>query len=235
MPLWLHAQWATLNFCRDGLNIRTTGSQPPNATVLSCVCKQEWKAQGCQPWWHQPYIVSELLEWGSNPDLVSDRGNTVLMEIAGVGNVAMFNFFYERILNQAWTCDLTVENTDGRNLWSIAGLAHDPGETREEVGNRQIKEMIKHLAVMGFLSPSGLATYSSARRCKRRRTGHNYAAQEYPSPQRSAVASSSTRPLASRSPTSSSSSSSGSGSERVTFRRPSRKWQRPSRRSRRGS
>ena len=229
MTLWMQAQWATHKFCRGGLNIRTTGDRPKHATVLSCVCKQAWKAQGCQPW-HQLYIVSELLEWGCNPDMLSDRGNTVMMDIAGAGHVTMFHFFYERILNQGWTCDLTAENTDGRNLWSIAGLAHDAGEIRERDSNPQIKAMIKHLAEMGFLVPGGLSTQSSARRCKRRRTGHNDGAQEYPSPQRSPVASSSTRPLASRSPTSSRSYS--SESEHVKYGRPSLDMKRPSRGSR---
>ena len=170
MPLFLQAMWATVARCRDGLDIRTTGVWPPNATVLSCVCKQAWVAQGCQPG-DQLFCVEALLNWGADPNLVSNRGNTVLMEVAGAGHVEMFKFFYQRIMKQHWTCDLEVVNDDGRNLWSIAGLAHvDAGaeELREHV-NPEIKRMVEHLHEHGHIQGEGLATFSGAARGKRAR------------------------------------------------------------------
>ena len=58
--LWLDAQWLTHKFLPDGLNARTTGTRPPQATILSSVCKLPWKAQGCQPQEHL-WVVEQLL------------------------------------------------------------------------------------------------------------------------------------------------------------------------------
>ena len=47
--LFLQAMWATLRFMYSGLNVVTIGKKPERATVISMVCKQAWKARGCQP------------------------------------------------------------------------------------------------------------------------------------------------------------------------------------------
>ena len=62
-------------------------------------------------------------------------------------------------------------NNDGRNLWSIVGLAHEDAgkEKLRQYVNSDIKTMVRDLALRGFLKPEGLATHSSARRGKRPR------------------------------------------------------------------
>ena len=94
-----------------------------------------------------------------------------MMEVAGAGHVGMFKFFYQRIMKQHWKCDLEVVNNDGRNLWSIVGLAHvDAGaeQLRENV-NQEIKTMVKHLHEHGHIRGEGLAIPSGAARGKKRR------------------------------------------------------------------
>ena len=112
--LWWEAQWATSQLLPDGLNVRTIGTQPKEATVLACVCKQAWSAWCCQPR-DQCQIVESLLEWNCDPDLRSARGDTVLMEMAGAGHVNMFKFWYTQIVKIYWSCDLEARNVDGRN------------------------------------------------------------------------------------------------------------------------
>ena len=83
-----------------------------------------WPQHHRQPYRRaQVFIVEQLLEWNADLDAKSRRGATVLMEIAGAGHVPMFKYWYERIVKHNWTCDLEAVNADGRNLWSIAGLA----------------------------------------------------------------------------------------------------------------
>ena len=159
VTLWLEAQWLTYKCVQNGLNVRTTKIRPPNATVLSMACKQPWKAKGCQPK-DQLFIVEQLLEWKCDPNLVSNRGDTVLMEVAGAGHVNMFKYWYGRIVEQRWRCDLEAVNIDGRNLYSIAGLSHTRGKRRYI--NQEIKMMVRHLAKLGYLTPAGLATHSTA-------------------------------------------------------------------------
>ena len=171
--LWEQAMWATHNRCRDGLDVRTTGSRPHNATVLSAVCKQAWKAWGCQPDF-QFHAVAHLLSWGCNPNLrCGNMANTVLMEIAGAGHVDMFRYWYERIVWQHWSqCNLQSLNANGRNLWSIAGLAHDTNQQPKSLRRQahpEIKAMVWNLAEFGFMKSKGLATQSTAHRGKRRR------------------------------------------------------------------
>ena len=166
MNVFLQAMWQTHSICQDRLNTRTIGYRPPNTTVLQMVCKHEWKAIGIRPGDHL-YIIEQLLAWGANADLVGGaRGNTVLMDVAGAGNVHIFTFFYQRIMEQNWTCDLEIKNKDGRNLWSIAGLAHrdaGAGHLRQHV-NLEIQLMLRNLHEAGFILGEGLATSSSAKR-----------------------------------------------------------------------
>ena len=82
--------------------------------------------------------------------------------MAGAGNVPMFKFWYERIVKHCWTCNLEKANMDGRNLWSIAGLAHvDAGaeQLRENV-NPEIKTMVKHLHEHGHILGEGVGSRS---------------------------------------------------------------------------
>ena len=67
-------------------------------------------------------------------------------------------------------CDLEAENEDGRNLWSIVGLAHeDAGLPYRKYVNPEIKEMVRELGRRKLLKPRGLATSSTANRGKRLR------------------------------------------------------------------
>ena len=72
-------------------------------------CKQPWKAKGCQPK-DQLFIVDTLLAWKCDANAVSDRGDSVMMEMAGAGHVNMFKYWYTRIVQQQWTCELDVDN-----------------------------------------------------------------------------------------------------------------------------
>ena len=159
MTLWNEAMWATYALCDDGLNVRTIGSRPLRATVLSCACKHPWKARGCQPN-DQAYCVGSLLEWNCDPNLPSNQCNTVMMEMAGAGNVAVFKVFYTRIMQNYWSCDLDFKNEDGRNLWSLAGMAHDDAGQHHlrPSSNDTIKSMIKDLERSRYVRPGGLAT-----------------------------------------------------------------------------
>ena len=66
---------------------------------------------------------------------------------------------------------MAAVNFDGRNLWSIAGLAHEEvGEKRKRPHvNEEIKKMIQHFAELGYLERDGLATHSTANRGNKRR------------------------------------------------------------------
>ena len=78
---------------------------------------------------------------------MSDKGNTVL-----------FKYWYERIVWQYWTsCNLEIVNDDGRNLWSIAGLAHDSvqRQSQRKHANPEIKAMVKNLAALGLMQSKG--------------------------------------------------------------------------------
>ena len=122
---------------------------------------------GCQPGDHS-YAVGTLLEWGCNPNSRGSRGDTVMMQMGGAGHVAMFTFFYKRIVKHSWTCDLDVVNLDGRNLWSIVGLAHEEagGKRKRPHVNTEIKLMVQHFADLEYLQPQGLATHSTTNRGK---------------------------------------------------------------------
>ena len=84
----------------------------------------------------------------------------------------MPKYWYERIVKHNWKCDLAAVNDDGRNLWSIAGLAHDSKQQRNSLrrdANPEIKAMVENLAQLGLMRGKGLATQSTAHRGKRRR------------------------------------------------------------------
>jgi hypothetical protein len=170
--LWMQAMWATLKLCEGGLNVRTTGRYPPNATPLHMACRQEWKAWGCQPC-SQAQIIEEMLEWGCDATELSNRGDTVLMEMAGAGNTSLFSYFYRRIVKEKWCpFDMQAENEDERNLYSIAGLAHDKDEEKCEYRkhvNPGIKAMVQHLVHLKYVGDYGLATHSGAQRGRKRR------------------------------------------------------------------
>ena len=71
-----------------------------------------------------------------------------MMEMAGAGNVAVFKVFYTRIMQNYWSGDLDFNNEDGRNLWSLAGMAHDDARQHHLrlSSNDKIKSMIKDLS-----------------------------------------------------------------------------------------
>jgi len=181
MQLMLDALWATRTMVPGGLEVRTIGDYPPRATILSAVCKQEWMAMGCQPS-DQPHVVGVMLEWGCDPNSRGPRGDTVMMEMAGAGNVPLFGFIYKRIVKYSFTCDLDATNVDGRNLWSIAGLAHEDARSPyREFVNVDIKNMLRHLGDLKLMQPSGLATHSKAGRPdKRPRVEDSYEAAGVP-------------------------------------------------------
>ena len=132
-------------------------------------CKQEWKAEGCQPS-DQVWAVDFLLHLGADPLAVSPRGDTVLMEVAGAGHVNMFNYLCHRTRRRgAAALEFTVTNCDGRNLWSIAGLAPAPGEKKKKDVNKEIQDTFKALAKHKFMQPYGLANRSSVERGTRLR------------------------------------------------------------------
>ena len=145
------------------LAFRTVGQHPLEATFLHMACKQKWRAKGCQPF-DQFWAVDHLLHLGADPHALSSRGDTVLMEVAGAGHVNMFNYLCHRTKRRNTPFDLMVTNKDGRNLWSIAGLAHDPKEGLRKHVNEDIKNMVMALARHKFMEPHGLATRSSAAR-----------------------------------------------------------------------
>jgi len=91
------------------------------------------------------------------------------MEVAGAGHVNMFNLLCHRTKRRKTAQEeFSVTNIDGRNLWSIAGLAHDPkGGLRRHVNDR-IKKTLKALAEEKIIEPHGLATYSCVARGKPR-------------------------------------------------------------------
>ena len=61
-------------------------------------------------------------------------------------------------------------NKDGRNLWSIAGLAHDPEEGKIEYVNEEIKQAIlQNLADKNITEPKGLPNHSTVARGTRLR------------------------------------------------------------------
>ena len=97
MTLWKEACWATYKTTQYALETRTIGEKPYWATILSCVCKQGWKAKGCQPG-DQTHVVGELLEWGCDANSSGSRGDTVMMQIAGAGHLDIFTFLCHRIV-----------------------------------------------------------------------------------------------------------------------------------------
>ena len=73
-------------------------------------------------------------------------------------------------------------NKDGRNLWSIVGLAHDPEEGKRKYVNEEIKNTFKALAQHKFMqailqnladkniiAPKGLPNHSTVARGTRLR------------------------------------------------------------------
>ena len=131
-------------------------------------CKQEWKAKGCQPC-DQVCAVDYLLQLGADPLAVSPRGDTVLMEVAGAGHVNMFNYLCHRTMRRSTAVlEFQVINIDRRNLWSIAGMAPEPGEKNRKHVNKEIQEILKALANDRVIEPHGLATPSTAARDRKR-------------------------------------------------------------------
>ena len=120
------------------------------------------------------------------------------MEMAGAGHVNMFNFWYKGIVKNYRTCDLEARNKDGRNLWSIAGLAHEDGgdEKNRKHVHHDIKAMVKHLAELRYMKGEGLATHSRAHRGDRRRIEGGIEDEGLATPSRAqeAASSSSKRP-----------------------------------------
>ena len=159
----LQAMWFTRKNCDQGLNILTTGEYPPNGSILSMVCKCQWKAQGCQPQ-DQAWCVDTLLAWHADPNLQSDRGLTPIMEAAGAANITLFRHFYKMILNGDERFNLEHENCDGKNLYTLSGCYAD--DKKHESGltcNKEIKKMVRDLANRGKIKKRGKLGASSAR------------------------------------------------------------------------
>ena len=87
------------------------------------------------------------------------RGDTVLMAAAGAGHVNPFHYFVQRILEGRWKCQLGIVKDDGRNLYSIAGLAHDEKKGERKYVNKEIQHMVKDLVKYGYV---GLRLRTSA-------------------------------------------------------------------------
>ena len=70
-------------------------------------------------------------------------------------------YFYQRIVQQGWRYDLEAVNVDGRDLYSIAGLAHDKHDKKlRKYANPQIKAMVEHLCGLSIrgvrrMAPAG--------------------------------------------------------------------------------
>ena len=101
-----------------GVNVRTSGTTPPSACALAMAAKQPWKCKGCQPS-DEIRVVEVLLANGADQHAVSKHGNTVLMDIAGAGNVPMFHYFCTRILNRTCSIPLDAVNNDYRTLYTM--------------------------------------------------------------------------------------------------------------------
>ena len=60
-------------------------------------------------------------------------------------------------------------NKDGRNLWSIAGLAPAPGEKNKKDVNKDIQAILQNLADKNIIEPKGLPNHSTVARGTRLR------------------------------------------------------------------
>ena len=119
---------------------------------------------GCQPRDHYK-AVKTLLDMGADRDLLSNRGDTFIMELAGAGHWLMLKFLYLSIA-RGWTPpDLGHENCDGRNLYSIVGLAV---RNRKNV-NPHARKIVEDFVRMYCIPAEGLATHSSANRGRKKR------------------------------------------------------------------
>ena len=123
--------------------------------------KQPWVCKGCQPN-DQVKIVKVLLSHGANLNRLSNHGNTILMDIAGGGNVHMFKWFYDNLKNGHVKMNLEQRNNDGRNLYDYVWKKVERGGI-----NWNIKKMVRSLVQEGLMRGRGLATQSSARNTKR--------------------------------------------------------------------
>ena len=165
--LFYEALMVTKKFIPGGLNIRTTKTRPVRATVLSMACKQKWACKGCQPG-DQIKAIETLLEYGADSAACSDRGDTILMEIAGAGNVPLFTYFFQRMTRENLVyCDLYKENLDGRNLYSISGCADEASRIHRDC-NQEIKMMVFELCRRGLMENVGLTTRSGAHQGKKK-------------------------------------------------------------------
>ena len=159
--LWKDVEQLTYRGLGDGLTVATTGSRPPNATVLAMVTKQPWHARGCQPR-HQIEVVESLLASRADPYITRDRGTTILMDMRGAGNTNMLKYFYQSILDGEDRDLVRTENYDGRNLYSISGLA-DEDERRERPHvELDCLLMVQHLFKLEIL-PEGSRGKSGAK------------------------------------------------------------------------
>ena len=122
--LWFDIIEATAKFALGGLNVFTIGDGPRWAIPLAMVVKQPWKCEGCQPS-DQIKIVEILMNKGADETILSDTGNTLLMDIAVAAHVPMFRYFLTRIWRQTCKIDLEQINNDGRNLYSICRCARE--------------------------------------------------------------------------------------------------------------
>ena len=173
--LWEAIASATLNV--TGMTQRTTGKRPPGATYLHMACKQEWQAKGCQPS-DQTRAVELLLNMGADPLAKLLRNDTVLMEVAGAGHVNMFNYLcHLTVMRNTRREEFGVMNKDGRNLWSIAGLAIK--EERAKDRHWAIQAILEELARENLIDGNGEAARSSADR-GRKKIKATHAAQEPP-------------------------------------------------------
>ena len=105
--------------------------QPPLATALAMAAKRKWTCQRVQGPREQIQVVQWMLTKGADVNARSAHGNSVIMEVAGGGNIPMFRYFWNRIYEGLLYIDLAQENKDGRNLYALVGCAEDDAEAAD--------------------------------------------------------------------------------------------------------
>ena len=177
VDLWNDLIMLSDRYVEGGIDVRSRGPRPPSSTVLEMAAKQPWCCQNLGEG-DQTKIVEMLLAMGADINSTCSRGNSVIMQVAGAGNVSMFRYFCERIRVGAYGMDLSITNTDGRNLYSMAGLAHDAaarggqpssGKDEKPCVNGQIKNMVRGLVADGYMAGGGKAVLLTCYRSWRKR------------------------------------------------------------------
>ena len=139
--LWRDLIELTSEQCPQGINTQTrVDGQPPLATALAMAAKRKWTCQRVQGPREQIQVVEWMVAKGADVNARSQHGNSVIMEVAGGGNVPMFQYFWERIREGLLYIDLEARNRDGRNLYALSGCAEDDDEEAEAAKGRVTKK-----------------------------------------------------------------------------------------------